>query len=83
MARESLRVPVYASASRIFTKLQKISISIMRRTNIWIIVYLDDMLIMDQAMLMFRDTVIFFVLLKLEMSIMYPVQETEFLGSTF
>lgn len=83
MARESLRVPVYASASRIFRKLQKISISIMRRTNIWIIVYLDDMLIMDQAMLMFRDTVIFFVLLKLEMSIMYPVQETEFLGSTF
>lgn len=83
MARESWRVPVYASASRIFTKLQKISISIMRRTNIWIIVYLDDMLIMDQAMLMFRDTVIFFVLLKLEMSIMYPVQETEFLGSTF
>ena len=55
----------------------------MRRTNIWIIVYLDDMLIMDQAMLMFRDTVIFFVLLKLEKSIMYPVQQTEFLGSTF
>ena len=55
----------------------------MRRTNIWIIVYLDDMLIMDQAMLMFRDTVIFFVLLKLEKSIMYLVQETEFLGSTF
>ena len=73
MVRESLRVPVYASASRIFTKLQKISISIMRRTNIRIIVYFDDMLIMDQAMLMFRDTVIFFVLLKLEMSIMYPV----------
>ena len=68
-------------APRIFTKLLKIPASVLRRINIWVVIYLDDMLIMVQTMeeiLMSRDTVIFFLLhlgfvLNLEKSILNPV----------
>ena len=50
------------SASRIFTKLLKIPISILQKINIWLIIYLDDILIMLRSLeeiLMSRDTAIF------------------------
>ena len=49
-------------APRIFTKLMKIPISILRRINISVLIYLDDMLIMGQTLeeiQMSRDTVMF------------------------
>ena len=49
-------------APRIFTKLLKIPIAILRRINIRIIVYLDDMFLMSQTiegLNMARDTLIF------------------------
>ena len=49
-------------APRIFTKLLKIPLSVLRRINIRIGIYLDDMLIMDQTteeILMSRDTINF------------------------
>ena len=49
-------------APRIFTKLLKIPISIRRRINIRLIIYLDDILIMSRSLeeiLISRDTVIF------------------------
>ena len=78
-------------APRIFTKLLKIPISILRRINIRMIIYLDDMLLLGQTMeetIMSRDTVIFllqllgFVDLNLKKSIMTPTQKIEFLGLT-
>ena len=50
------------SAPRIFTKLLKIPISVLQKINIWLIVYLDDILIMLRSLeeiLMNRDTAIF------------------------
>ena len=60
----------------------------LRKINIRIVMYLDDMLIMGQTMeniIMSRDTLIFLlqhlgVFLNLEISILNPVQEIEFLG---
>ena len=52
------------SALRIFTKLLKIPISVLRRICIRIVIYLDDMLIMGQMMeeiLISTDTVIFLI----------------------
>ena len=49
-------------APRIFIKVMKIPMSVLRRVNVGIVVYLDNMLIMGQTMeelLMFRDSVIF------------------------
>ena len=77
-------------APRIFTKLLKIPVSVLRRINIRIVIYLDDMFIMGQTMeeiLMSRDTVIFLLqrldfVLSVEKSILNPVQEIEFLGVT-
>ena len=49
-------------APRIFTKLLKIPIPILRRINIRLIIYLDDIIIMGRSLeeiLMSRDTVIF------------------------
>ena len=50
------------SAPRISTKSLKISMSILRRINIWKVIHLNDILIMGQTMeelLMSRDSVIF------------------------
>ena len=75
-------------APRIFTKLLKIPMAILRRINIRIIIYIDDMLIMSQTieeMLMIRDTVIFLLqhlglIINLDKSVLIPVQDIEFLG---
>ena len=74
---------------RIFTKLLKISMPVLRRINIRAVIYYDDMLIMGQTMeeiLISRDTVIFLLqllgfVLNLEKSILNPVQEIGFLGA--
>ena len=63
---------------------------VLRRINIRIVIYLDDMFIMGQTMeeiRMSRDTLIFFLqhlgfVLNLEKSILNPVWETEFLVVT-
>ena len=75
---------------RIFKKLLKIPMPVLRRINIRIVIYLDDILIMGQTMdesLMSRDTAIFLLqhlgfVLNLEKSILNPLQEIEFLGVT-
>ena len=76
--------------SRIFTKLLKIPMSELRRINIRIVIYLDDMLITGQTMeeiLMSRDSVIFLqqhlgFVLNLKKFILNLVQKIEFLGIT-
>ena len=74
-------------ARRIFTKLLKVSMTVLRRINIKIIIYLDDLLLTGHSLeelFMSRDTVI--VLLQhlgfsinWKMSVLTPVQEI-FLG---
>ena len=49
-------------ATRIFTKLLKVTIALLRRVNILIMIYLDDMLLMGRPLpeiLMARDTLTF------------------------
>ena len=92
MVREPLLVTLlmWGPVLRIFIKLLKKPMPVLRRINIWIIIYLDDMLIMGQTMeeiRMSRDTLIFLLqhlgfVLNLEKSILNPVQETEFLWVT-
>ena len=73
---------------RIFTKLLKIPISILRRINIRIIIYLDDMLLMGstiEEVLMGRDTLIYLLqnlgfIINQKKSVMIPSQIIEFLG---
>ena len=77
-------------ATRIFTKLLKVFISVLRGMNIGVIIYLDDMFLMGQTMeeiLMSRDTTILLLqhlcfILNLERSSLNPVQEIEILGLT-
>ena len=77
-------------APRIFTKLLKIPVSVLRRLNILIIIYLDDMLLIGHTIeetLMARDTVIFLLqqlgfVLNLKKSVLTPTQRIEFLGVT-
>ena len=72
----------------IFTKLLKILIAILRRINIRMIIYLDDMLLMGHSieeLSMCRDTVIFLLqhlgfAINWKKSVLTPVQEIEFLG---
>jgi len=66
MRRSTLRIPLSlfwpGVGTRIFTKLLKIPISILRRLNIRIIIYLDDMLLMRstiEGFHMAKDTLIF------------------------
>ena len=77
-------------APRIFTKLLKVSMTILRRINIKIIIYLDDMLLIGHSLeeiVMSRDTVIFLLqhlgfVINWKKSVLTPVQEIEFLGPT-
>lgn len=76
-----------SSAPKIFTKLLKMPISIPRRINIWIVIYLDNMLMMGQTLeeiLIARDTVILLLqnlvfVLNLDKSILSLAQEIELL----
>ena len=76
-------------APRIFTKLFKIPIGILRRINIRIVIYLDDMLLMGysiEEISLCRDTVIFLLqhlgfVINWKKSVLTPVQEIKFSGA--
>ena len=76
------------SAARIFTKLLKVPNALLRRVNIRITVYLDDMLLMGRTLpeiLMARGTLIFLLehlglVINLKKSVLHPVKQIEFLG---
>ena len=73
---------------RIFTKLLRIPITILRRLNIRMIIYIDDMLIIGSSMeeiLMARDTVLHLLealgfVINYQKSMTTPTTEIEFLG---
>ena len=75
-------------ASRIFTKLPKFLISVLRRLMIKVIIYLDDLLILGNSIIKIfvaRDSVIFLLqhlgfVIKLKKCVLDPAQEIEFLG---
>ena len=75
-------------APRTFTKLMKVPISILRRLQVRIVVYLDDMLLMgaDQwEIQMARDTTVYLLenlgfTINWEKSILTPSHKCEFLG---
>lgn len=70
-------------APRIFTKLLKVPISLLRRLNIRVVIYLDDMLMLGSSIkniLIARDTVIFLLqhlgfIINWKKSILKPTQE--------
>ena len=76
------------SAPRIFTKLMKIPIALMRRLNVRLKIYLDDMLLMGSSLeeiMMARDTLIFILLhlgfvINFQKSILTPSHQIQFLG---
>ena len=92
MGRESLQISVslfgLGPAPRVFTKILKVPISLLRRLNIRILIYLDDMLLMSQSierLLVARDTVIFLLqhlrfVKNLKKSVMETVQTIKYLG---
>ena len=71
-----------------FTKLMKVPVTLLRRLNIRLIIYLDDILIMgssEEEILMARDTVIYLLqalgfVINWAKSVLEPAQEMEFLG---
>ena len=73
---------------RIFTKLLKVPLTILRRLMIEIVAYLDDLLIIEKTMegaIRARDTVLFLLrrlsfTINWEKSVLQPTQEVEFLG---
>ena len=75
-------------APRIFTKLLKVPISVLRRLIIRLIIYLDDLLILGNSMsemFMARDPVILLLqhlgfVINLKKCVLDPAQEIEFLG---
>ena len=77
-----------APAPRIFTKLMKVPISILRRINIRLVIYLDDMLLMATSLsdiLMARDSAMFLfhhlgLIVNMKKSVLTPQKEIEFLG---
>ena len=75
-------------APRIFSKLLKVPIALLRRLNIRLVIYLDDILLMGRTLeeiLMSRDTLIFLLqhlgfVINLKKSVLKPSQQMEFLG---
>ena len=75
-------------APMIFTKILKIPISLLRRLQIRVIIYLDDMLLMSQTieeLLIGRDTVIFLLthlgfVINLKKTMLNPAQENRISG---
>ena len=75
-------------AQRIFTKLLKVPISVLRCLMIRITIYLDDLLFLGNSMneiFMARDSVIFLLqhlsfVINLQKCVLDPAQEIEFLG---
>ena len=62
---------IYAAPKDRQIKFLKISMLLLRRINIWVVIYLDDILVMG-----------FGFYFKLEISIMNSVQEIDFLDVT-
>ena len=92
VGKDTLRVPLSlfwsrSSSSNIYQNLEG-TISLLRRLQIRVIIYLDDMLLMSQTLeelLMSRDTIIFLLtqlgfVINLKKSILVAVQQIEFLG---
>ena len=75
-------------APRLFTKLLKVPISILRRLNVRLIIYLDDMLLFGENLMeieMARDSLLFLLqtlgfVINWEKSLLNPTREIEFLG---
>ena len=75
-------------APRVFTKIMKLVVALLRRTGIWLIVYLDDLLFMNSSKAgLQRDMITAQYLLEhlgfvinLEKSCFQPTQQLEFLG---
>jgi hypothetical protein len=77
-------------APRIFTKLMKVPIALLRRLGIRLVIYLDDLLIMGstiEEVARARDTVMYLfyhlgLTINMKKSVLSPSQELEFLGVT-
>ena len=75
-------------APRVFTKLMKIPIAVLRRLNVRLIIFLDDILLMGaskQELIQARDTLIFLLqslgfLINIKKSELKPTQKIQFLG---
>ena len=75
-------------APRIFSKLLKVPIALLRRLNIHLVIYLDDILLMGRTLeeiLMSRDTVNFLLqhlgfVINLKKSVLKSSQQIDFLG---
>ena len=78
----------FGPASRIFSKLFKVPIALLRRLNIGLVIYFEDILLMGRTVeeiLMSRDTLIFLLqhlgfVINLKKSVLKPSQQIEFLG---
>ena len=76
------------TAPRVFTKIFKVPVSLLRHLIIRILIYLDDMSLISQSierLLVARDTVIFLLehlgfVINLKMSVREPLQTIEYLG---
>ena len=92
MVREALQIPLSVfwlrTSPNNFYKILKVPISLIRRLNIKIVIYLDDMLLLGRSIKevsIATDTVIFLLrhlgfVIKLKKSILIPQQKIEFLG---
>ena len=74
-------------APRIFAKLMKTPIALVRRLNVWLIIYLDNILLMDSSLeeiMMSRDTLIFVFqnlgFVNFQKSVLNPSHQIQFLG---
>ena len=73
---------------RIFTKLLKVTISLRRKLNVWLIIFLDDILLMAASvkeLTLARDTRIYLVqnlgfLINIKKFVLQPCQTIQFLG---
>ena len=78
----------HGPASRLFTKLKKVPVSILHKLCLRIIVYLDDFLILGETLeeaILSRDTVIYLLqnlgfVIDLKKSVLHSRQRIEFLG---
>ena len=90
LVRETSRVSLSlfwtSPAPTSFTKLVKISVSVLRRLNVLITIYLDDILLIGYTIgetLMVRDTVIFLLQqLGFVLNLVSPTHRKELLGAT-
>ena len=76
-------------APRIFPKLLKVPIALLRRLNICLVIYLDGIVLMGRTeeILMSRNTLIFLLqhlgfVINLKKLVLTPSQQIEFLGLT-